>query len=536
MDSQAIDRELNEKILSQINWRHGILPSGDIATDPCFVLQEMPIIKLYVLDQATVQPVLVTQSDWTFNLVHSGAVYNLTDDSTLRALSDCQLIFHRLEKPHRKTLHMLNFETVAWFRVDDILQPTKKVQDALDDALQYWPNEPAKAWQGLCKVWTVYGFLWPQKIMLVTTAEEGAHIQHLRQAHASDEATAQMQAEISSSNYHSAAPTTEMHRSPSAVTQQQSDQMALTRVGVPNSPLSHKFQERLRGLELVDVSDDDETLQHQWTIELQGLGLEHDDIISTDMGRNVDIEIGRRKPILHGDIIALRQDHMHPVLAKEVDMIRPGTVEQLWTVEIAMPEDLQYHHTSAAPIAAATSTITTAATTVSTDLDLQIDDSSNSNNNHNVIRRKKSQHGLKVSGDITNLRKKKSMHDFRPSREQDDRDAVVQIQAMISAESLPRGNTPLSARKVRSLTDLVYDLERQPTMEDIETSGSLSFQPPGTDTVDSSPAHHYNADDLDVCASARAEHFIRLYASRQYRKRWSHLIKAGTFSRFGSEK
>ena len=247
MDSQIIDSELNQKILSQINWRHGILPSGTIATDPCFVFREMPVIKMFVIDPhqdptaataATTAPyhqaVFVTQSEWTFNLVHSGAIYNLHDDSTLRALSDCQLIFHQLEKPQKKTLHLLHFDTVAWFRVGDILRSTKSFEKTLDDALQYWPSDPSKAWHELCNnVWKVYGFLWPQKIILgklndysyccfhfglsfilykghrrhvkqaykVTTAEESSQIQHFRQIHAREDANIQMNAELAS-NYH----------------------------------------------------------------------------------------------------------------------------------------------------------------------------------------------------------------------------------------------------------------------------------------------------------------------------------------------
>ncbi|KAI9255627.1 hypothetical protein BDA99DRAFT_146628 [Phascolomyces articulosus] len=188
MNTQAIDRELNQKILSQINWRHGILPSGLVAKDPCFNFREMPIIKMFIIEptspqqqqnpapipsttvkstQSSHQTILVTQSDWTFNLVHSGAIYNLHDDATLQALSDCQLIFHQFEKPHQKTLHLLHFETVAWFRVDDILKCTKKFENALEDTLACWPEDPEKAWHRLChNIWLVFGFLWPQKIML----------------------------------------------------------------------------------------------------------------------------------------------------------------------------------------------------------------------------------------------------------------------------------------------------------------------------------------------------------------------------------
>ena len=116
-----------------------------------------------------------------------------------------------------------------------------------------------------------------------------------------------------------------------------------------------------------------------------------------------------------------------------------------------------------------------------------------------------------------------------------------QVRAIIDTDSSlrPTGITPISERKVRSLTDLTDlgpCLERQTTMEDIDTSGALSFQPTGSGSAQDTPPRHYNEDDLDVCASAKASHFIRLYASRQNRKRWTHLIKAGTLPRFGGSK
>ncbi|KAI9255626.1 hypothetical protein BDA99DRAFT_146653 [Phascolomyces articulosus] len=345
--------------------------------------------------------------------------------------------------------------------------------------------------------------------------------------------------------------TTTMHRSFSSVTQHSA--MALTRASVSTTP-SHKAKEKIRALELMDVTNNDKDHIHQWSVELQELGLERDDDISTDMGRNVDIEIGRRKPIVHGDIIALRQvhylcsssgkadnatttstfstspasppstfirptpplppskapyilprvtadisplsnsstsvpsnvssplqhsgstantsitlnnsppsrfstflpsfatnnnsnhsshssqdDHMHIVWAREVDMIGKDAVEQLWIIERAMPEDMQYHRTSTLSTATAT-TMTmkqsnTFADTVSqhhphrstpiittnnilTASSLTEEPDTPNNNTNNVIRRRKSILDLKVSRDISNLRKKKSFHNFRSSREQ----------------------------------------------------------------------------------------------------------------------
>ncbi|ORZ08683.1 hypothetical protein BCR42DRAFT_141967 [Absidia repens] len=47
--------------------------------------------------------------------------------------------------------------------------------------------------------------------------------------------------------------------------------------------------------------------RHQWTVETPDLGLDMDDDFSTDGHLNVDIAIGRQKPILNQEIISLRQ-------------------------------------------------------------------------------------------------------------------------------------------------------------------------------------------------------------------------------------
>lgn len=68
-------------------------------------------------------------------------------------------------------------------------------------------------------------------------------------------------------------------------------------------------QGRLRSIELVHPERSRGDPDHQWTIELPGLGLARDDDESTDEHLNADIMIGRKKPILHGDIVTLRQVH-----------------------------------------------------------------------------------------------------------------------------------------------------------------------------------------------------------------------------------
>lgn len=162
----TIDTQLNERILHQIKWQHGILPSGRISKHKCFVLKAMPVIKLLVDKGKRPATLLVTQSKWTANLVESAALCNLYDDSTLQALAECAMIFHRPEKPKEETFHLLYYDTHAYFRVSDILQPTAKFQQALDPVLEHWPKDPARAWQGLCRVWNEFGYLWPRKIML----------------------------------------------------------------------------------------------------------------------------------------------------------------------------------------------------------------------------------------------------------------------------------------------------------------------------------------------------------------------------------
>lgn len=70
----TIDTQLNERILHQIKWQHGILPSGRISKHKCFVLKAMPVIKLLVDKGKRPATLLVTQSEWTANLVESAAL------------------------------------------------------------------------------------------------------------------------------------------------------------------------------------------------------------------------------------------------------------------------------------------------------------------------------------------------------------------------------------------------------------------------------------------------------------------------------
>jgi hypothetical protein len=122
---------------------------------------------------------------------------------------------------------------------------------------------------------------------------------------------------------------------------------------------SSKGDSRLRSLDLITPSVDADEEAMMWLVDLPGLGLGRDDASSTDEGLNMDILIGRCRPVLHRDIIALRQilylcafpnkdDNKQagrqPILAKENGLLDGDTLEHCWWVELASEEDLAYHH------------------------------------------------------------------------------------------------------------------------------------------------------------------------------------------------
>ncbi|ORZ08684.1 hypothetical protein BCR42DRAFT_141975 [Absidia repens] len=159
------DMDLMEEILASVDWKSGIRPLGNLATEACFVQKEMPIIKRLSGNLST--SLLVTQSSWTSNLVDAGVISNLNDDTTMHALSELHLLFHtRQQQPGHRTLHHLYLDSQAYFSVNHILRPTIKLQKALEAALGHIHEDQDRAWQELCKVWHDFGFLWPQKIIL----------------------------------------------------------------------------------------------------------------------------------------------------------------------------------------------------------------------------------------------------------------------------------------------------------------------------------------------------------------------------------
>ncbi|KAI9027273.1 hypothetical protein CLU79DRAFT_833192 [Phycomyces nitens] len=164
-----LEEGTTERLLERLKgWNKGISYSGTVADSPCFVQKDMPRITPLSQDQSVAM--VITQSDWTSSLVDTGVLWNMHNDTTMHALSECQLLFHTpqtaLDSESTKTLHLLSYDTFAWFPVNRIFRPTQRLQTALDISLDYWPKNPLLAWEGLCKIWKEFGFFWPQKIVL----------------------------------------------------------------------------------------------------------------------------------------------------------------------------------------------------------------------------------------------------------------------------------------------------------------------------------------------------------------------------------
>lgn len=98
--------------------------------------------------------------------------------------------------------------------------------------------------------------------------------------------------------------------------------------------------ERLRSLELLTIGQGRQSSEHQWTIEMENLGLEYEDDLAADTSRNVDVAIGRRRPVLHGDIIALRQVHYLCSLASPTTTTTTTSASPLATLKPTIPAAL----------------------------------------------------------------------------------------------------------------------------------------------------------------------------------------------------
>ncbi|KAI9302790.1 hypothetical protein BJ944DRAFT_289889 [Cunninghamella echinulata] len=184
-----LDEALMEQLLAKLNWKSGIRPLGDIATESCFVQKQMPFIKQQLVETQS-SSILVTQSSWTNQLIHSGVISDINDHTTMHSLSELHLLFHtRQQQPAHRTFHRLQYDAHAYFLVNQILRPTIKFQRVLESALNHLPNDPDRAWQELCKVWHDFGFLWPQKIILGCKH----HIKHVYQVQNDKERLPQLQ-------------------------------------------------------------------------------------------------------------------------------------------------------------------------------------------------------------------------------------------------------------------------------------------------------------------------------------------------------
>ncbi|KAI8339883.1 hypothetical protein BC941DRAFT_236348 [Chlamydoabsidia padenii] len=182
------DLDLMEEILARVDWKCGIRPLGNLATEVCFVQNEMPIIKRLV--EKPSNSLLVTQSSWTSHLVDTGILSNLNNDTTMHSLSELHLLFHtRQQQPGHRTLHHLHLDSQAYFSVNHILRPTIKFQRALEEALSHLHVDNERAWQSLCKVWHDFGYLWPEKIIL----GHRHHVKHNYQVKADSERVYQLQ-------------------------------------------------------------------------------------------------------------------------------------------------------------------------------------------------------------------------------------------------------------------------------------------------------------------------------------------------------
>ncbi|KAI9301949.1 hypothetical protein BJ944DRAFT_128729 [Cunninghamella echinulata] len=169
---EVLDTELTKDILERLpDWKKAITPSGELASQPCFIQKNIPNIIPFTKDQTMAH--LVTHSLWTQRLVDYGVLWDHHNDTTLQSLAMAQLLFyphqhasHPLQLAH-KQFHMLYYETCAWFSLNHILRPTIAFKQAILHALQpYATDDYPQVLKNLNQVFHHFGFLWPQKIIL----------------------------------------------------------------------------------------------------------------------------------------------------------------------------------------------------------------------------------------------------------------------------------------------------------------------------------------------------------------------------------
>ncbi|ORX58804.1 hypothetical protein DM01DRAFT_1207100 [Hesseltinella vesiculosa] len=166
-----LEPNVTKEILERLpDWNRAITPSGKVAKEPCFVQQRMPLITLLRQDHTSAR--LVTHSAWTHQLVDNGILWDTSNDITMRSLAMTQLLFYPQQHTAdpvdhaAKCFHAFLFKTCAWMPVNQILRPTLKFQRALEHALTPPNQDPRHALQKLIIVFHVFGFLWPQRVIL----------------------------------------------------------------------------------------------------------------------------------------------------------------------------------------------------------------------------------------------------------------------------------------------------------------------------------------------------------------------------------
>jgi hypothetical protein len=172
-DIYELDAESTHKLLSRLQgWRSGICPDGTLAKEACFVLAHRPSITIHP-DQSFINSPLqqqqtteiITERDWSQNLVDCGAITHLQDDLMIKTMSDFYMIFHSLEQVNNcNTLHSLQLRKHASFKVDNILRPTRQLHAKIQELLVQ--IEEDRKWDKLLDIWNTFGYLWPRKIIL----------------------------------------------------------------------------------------------------------------------------------------------------------------------------------------------------------------------------------------------------------------------------------------------------------------------------------------------------------------------------------
>ncbi|KAG1054148.1 hypothetical protein G6F43_003816 [Rhizopus delemar] len=169
LESSELNPSDTQELLERLkDWRKGICPNGTLANQACFVLETMPKITLiYSNNDDYITTEIVSEASWTDNLIESGAVTTMNDDSLIQSLSDLYMLFHSNNKSTtitRHTLHSIQIDKHAVFNVDKILRPTETLQSRIDDIFNQ--SDRDTQWSLLLSLWIEFGYFWPRKIML----------------------------------------------------------------------------------------------------------------------------------------------------------------------------------------------------------------------------------------------------------------------------------------------------------------------------------------------------------------------------------